>query len=148
MNRMRREPPVGAGLAQGQRIIVRERLGAGLARYPKILSCSGVSGTLLEVSNPAGNCPENSHGCLCFMKIAGPGKIPVIILQDNFVDHPDTERARGHGETMGKAWTIHEHLTGFVIDVNFQIGVFLRYHILQEHEQITCRQDSFNIFSS
>jgi hypothetical protein len=42
---------------------------------------------VFKIPDPAGNCPEHSHGFLGLMEIPGLGKNPVITLSDHFVDH-------------------------------------------------------------
>ena len=73
------------GETRGLRIYVRKST-AGVS-YQMMMVFLRRLCAVFKIPDPAGNCPEHSHGFLGLMEIPGLGKNPVITLRDHFVDH-------------------------------------------------------------
>jgi hypothetical protein len=80
--------------------------GSSFLLIKKMIISSDFSGTLFEINNPAGNCPEHGYGLLGFMKIPVLGINPIIILRDHFVHHPDSNGSAVNVRPKGKSLTI------------------------------------------
>ena len=95
--------------------------------------CSGRPRTLFEVLDPAGNCPEYRNGFLRPEGFLALGKHPIIFRRYDFPYHPDPQRVRGYGQTVGKARAVDKQLAGFIIDVDLKVAIFSLHNTLQVH---------------
>ena len=114
--------PVVSGRTSLKEVRIVGQIDASSPPFPiktRVFPFLRISGTLFKINNPVGNSPEHGHGLLGLVKIPALVEYSVILLREQFTDHPDAVGIGLYGKTIGKIRAIDTQFTGLVININF-----------------------------